>query len=151
MTVVPDPKDGNFLFGGGAQRCDQNLNVMASLGGTLPAADPSDPERKTWSLPEVFSPADEALYYSNQFVFRTRDPRTHVGEDQPRPGARASGGAEDARPGYRKGYRPADDGSIRSRVYDLAVAARRARMVWVGTDDGLIHVTTNDGAEVAGM
>ena len=82
MTVVPDPKDGNFLFGGDAQRCDQNLNVVASLGGVLPPADPSDPDRKTWSLPEVFSLADEALYYSNQFVFHTR-PGPYLAEDQP--------------------------------------------------------------------
>ena len=80
-TVVPDPKDGNILYGGGAGRCDQYFNTTASLGGTLPEADPNDPNRKTWTLPEVFSPADEALYYSNQFVFRSRDRWQIVGED----------------------------------------------------------------------
>lgn len=51
-------------------------------GGTAPTADAQypasildrdDPNRKTWTLPEVFSQADEALYYSNQFIFRSRD------------------------------------------------------------------------------
>ncbi len=71
MTVVPDPEDGNVLYGGG-QRCDQRINVEAALGGQLPPEDPDDLNRKTWSLPTVFSPhADKALYYSeNQFVFR---------------------------------------------------------------------------------
>ena len=72
-TVVPDPKDGNILYGAGAGRCDQNLNTAASLGGALPAPESDDPDRKTWTLPQVFSLADEALYYSNQFVMRSRD------------------------------------------------------------------------------
>src|ERR1022692_2761202 len=76
-TVIPDPKDGNILYGGGAGRCDQSFNTAASLGGQLPPPDPSDPNRKTWTLPEVFSQADEALYYSNQFVFRSRDRKTN--------------------------------------------------------------------------
>ncbi len=33
-TVVPDPKDGNILYGGGAGRCDQNLNIAAAAGRT---------------------------------------------------------------------------------------------------------------------
>jgi photosystem II stability/assembly factor-like uncharacterized protein len=71
-TVVPDPKDGNILYGGGAGRCDQALNI-ALPSGELPEADPKDPNRREWTALEVFSPADEALYYSNQFVFRSRD------------------------------------------------------------------------------
>ena len=43
------------------------------LAASCLAADPDDPNRKTWTLPQVFSQADEALYYSNQFVFRSRD------------------------------------------------------------------------------
>src|SRR6202007_1293293 len=72
-VVVPDPKDGNILYGSGAGRCDQTLNVAAPLGGELPPPDPANPNRKTWTLPQVFSLADEALYYANQFVFRSRD------------------------------------------------------------------------------
>ena len=74
-TVVPDPdpKHARTLYGGGAAVCDQQLNIALQPGGELPPPDPDDPNRKTWTLPETFSPADQALYYSNQFVFRTRD------------------------------------------------------------------------------
>ncbi len=146
MTVVPDPKDANFLFGGGAQRCDQNLNVMAPLGGTLPAADPGDPERKTWSLPEVFSPADEALYFSNQFVFRTRD--------RGRTWEKISPDLARVHPEVPKTLDPVTakdiDQPMTDRfgvVYTISPSPLDAKTVWVGTDDGLIHVTTNDGAE----
>ena len=40
---------------------------------SCPPRDPDDPNRKTWTLPQVFSQADEALYYANQFVMRSRD------------------------------------------------------------------------------
>src|SRR5690242_10291896 len=67
-TVLPDPKDGNILYGEGNQRCDQALNIALPVLGQFPPPDPNDPNRKTWTLPQVFSQADEALYYANQFV-----------------------------------------------------------------------------------
>ena len=72
-TVVPDPEDGDLLYGSGDQRCNRAANLPAPAGGKLPNADPSDPDRRTWTLPQVFSLADDALYYSNQFVMRSRD------------------------------------------------------------------------------
>ena len=72
-TVVPDPKDGNILYGGGERALRSDPKRAVPLGGELPPPDPADPNRKTWTLPQVFSQADEALYYSNQFVMRSRD------------------------------------------------------------------------------
>jgi photosystem II stability/assembly factor-like uncharacterized protein len=143
-TVVPDPKDGNILYGGGAGRCDQALNVPASLGGQLPPADPNDPNRKTWTLPEVFSAADEALYYSDQFVFRTRD--------HGKTWEKISGDLTRMNPAVPKTLDPVTakdiDQPMTDRfgvVYTIAPSPLSATTVWVGTDDGLIHVTTDDG------
>ena len=144
-TVVPDPQDGKILYGGGAGRCDQALNLPVSLGGDLPAADPDDPNRTTWTLPEVFSLADEALYYSNQFVFRTRDRgRTwkKISPDLSRTGPET--------PKNLDAVTARDiDQPMTSRfgvVYTVSPSPLQARTVWAGTDDGLIHVTTDDGA-----
>ena len=35
-TVVPDPKDGNLLYGNGDERCNQALNLPEPAGGKLP-------------------------------------------------------------------------------------------------------------------
>ena len=119
--MVPDPEDGNILYGGG-QRCDQHINVEAYLGGQLPAEDPDDLNRKTWTLPTVFSPKDEALYYSNQFVFRSRDRSKtweKISPDLARlnpPQARESGSA------HGEGYRSTDDGAFRRGVFDQPFA-----------------------------
>jgi photosystem II stability/assembly factor-like uncharacterized protein len=144
-TVVPDPKDGNLLYGSGDQRCDQALNLPSPAGGELPPPDSNDPNRKTWTLPQVFSAADEALYYSNQFVFRTRDRgRTwqKISPDLARP-----------HPEVPKTLDPVTAKDIDQPmidrfgvVYSIGPSPIDPKTVWVGTDDGLIHVTRDDGA-----
>jgi photosystem II stability/assembly factor-like uncharacterized protein len=142
-TVVPDPKDGNILYGGGSSSCDQALNTPRPMG-QLPAADPADPNRKTWTLPEIFSPADEALYYSNQFVFRSRD-RGKTWE-------KISGDLSRVKPAIPSTLDPITakdiDETMVDRfgvVYTLSPSPLSAKAVWVGTDDGLIQKTTDDG------
>ena len=143
-TVLPDPKDGNILYGSGNGKCDQNLNVALPGQGQLPPPDDSDPNRKTWTLPQVFSQADEALYYSNQFVMRSRD-RGKTWEkispdlarmNPPLPATLDKITATDI------------DEQMTSRfgvVYSIGPSPLQAGTVWVGTDDGLIHVTRDDG------
>ncbi len=142
-TVVPDPKQGNILYGGGAARCDQALNI-ALPAGSLPAPDQNDPNRREWTQPEVFSAADEALYFSNQFVFRSRD-RGRTWEkispdlsrvNPPMPPAIDTLTATDR------------DQVMKDRfgvVYSIGPSPREAATVWAGTDDGLIYVTRDDG------
>jgi photosystem II stability/assembly factor-like uncharacterized protein len=144
-TVVPDPKDGNLLYGSGDQRCDQALNLSASAGGELPPPDANDPNRKTWTLPQVFSQADEALYYSNQFVFRTRD--------RGRTWQKISPDLSRLHPEVPKTLDQVTakdiDQPMTDRfgvVYSIGPSPLDAKTVWVGTDDGLIHVTRDDGA-----
>ena len=145
-TVLPDPKDGNILYGGGAGRCDQALNVQVPLGGQLPAPDPADPNRKTWTLPQVFSQADEALYYANQFVMRSRDRGKtweKISPDLARVHPDVPGGLD---PVTAKDI----DEVMTDRfgvVYALAPSPLAATTVWAGTDDGLIYVTHDDGKQ----
>ena len=142
-TVVPDPKDGNILYGNGSGRCDQNLNI-AVPSGELPAPDPEDPNRKTWTLPQVFSQADEALYYSNQFVMRSRD-RGKTWE-------KISPDLARLHPPVPANLDPVTatdiDQPMTDRfgvVYSIGPSPLQATTVWVGTDDGLIYVTRDDG------
>ncbi|MGA7522888.1 MAG: hypothetical protein WBW84_10420 [Acidobacteriaceae bacterium] len=143
-TVVPDPTEPNILYGAGAGRCDQALNVPASLGGKLPPEDKSDPNRKTWTLPEVFSTADGALYYSNQFVFRSRD--------RGRTWEKISPDLTRVNPPVPANLDPVTakdiDEPMTDRfgvVYTIGPSPLSSTTVWVGTDDGLIQVTRDDG------
>jgi photosystem II stability/assembly factor-like uncharacterized protein len=143
-TVIPDPKDGNILYGSGAGRCDQRFNVAAPLGGQLPAPDPDNPNRKTWTLPQVFSQADEAMYYANQFVMRTRD--------RGRSWEKISPDLTRLHPAVPETLDPLTakdiDEPMTDRfgvVYSIGPSPLSANTVWVGTDDGLIQVTRDDG------
>ena len=143
-TMLPDPKDGNILYGAGAERCDQAMNVQVPLGGKLPEPDPTDPNRKTWTLPQVFSQADEALYYANQFVMRSRDRGKTWAKISPdlariNPDAPATLDAV---------TRTDIDQKMTDRfgvVYTLGPSPLDPKTLWAGTDDGLIHVTRDDG------
>ncbi len=144
-TVVPDPKDPDLLYGNGDQRCSQSLNLPVPEGGELPKLDPNDPNRKTWTLPEVFSQADDALYYSNQFVFRTRD--------RGKTWQKISPDLTRLNPPVPQTLDPVTakdiDEPMTDRfgvVYTIGPSPLDAKTVWVGTDDGLIYVTPDDGA-----
>jgi len=147
-TVVPDPENGDLLYGSGDQRCNRAANLPAPAGGKLPNADPSDPDRRTWTLPQVFSLADDALYYSNQFVFRTRDRGktwTKISPDLAR-----------LHPEVPPTLDPVTAKDIDQQmtgrfgvVYTIGPSPLDAKTVWAGTDDGLIHVTRDDGAHWA--
>ncbi len=143
-TPLPDPKDGNILYGSGTGRCDQALNSAVPMGGQLPPADPADPNRKTWTLPQVFSLADEALYYANQFIFRSRD-RGKTWE-------KISGDMARVNPPVPATLDPLTakdiDQAMTDRfgvVYTLGPSPLQAQTLWAGTDDGLIYVTRDDG------
>jgi photosystem II stability/assembly factor-like uncharacterized protein len=143
-TVLPDPKDGNILYGNGNGRCDQSLNISVPLGGQLPPPDPDDPNRKTWTLPQVFSQADEALYYANQFVMRSRD--------RGRTWEKISPDLARLNPPVPANLDPVTAKDIDQPmthhfgvVYTIGPSPLRATTVWAGTDDGLIHVTRDDG------
>ncbi len=145
-VVIPDPKDGNILYGGGAGRCDQALNVMASLGGALPKDDPADPARRTWTLPEIFSPVDEALYYANQFVMRSRD--------RGKTWATISPDLSRVKPELPKSLDPVTASNIDQKmterfgvVYSLAPSPLDGKLLWAGTDDGLLWVSRDDGGK----
>ena len=144
-TVLPDPKDADLLYGNGDQRCNNALNVAEPEGGHIPPSDKSDPYRRTWTLPQVFSQADDALYYANQFIFRTRD-RGQTWE-------KISPDLSRVNPPMPANLDPVTakdiDEDMTDRfgvVYSLGPSPLDAKTVWAGTDDGLIYVTRDDGA-----
>ena len=110
----------------------------------MPPPDAGDPNRKTWTLPEVFSQADEALYYSNQFVMRSRDRGRTWEKISPDLARRNPAVPANLDPLTAKDI----DQPMTERfgvVYTISPSPLRATMVWAGTDDGLIHVTRDDG------
>ena len=136
-----DPLHPGIIFGGTGTRFDLESNTPMS-GTTAPVS--PEPARADWTQPLVISKADpSAMYYASQFLFRTTDGAktwTQVSGDLTRPdaGIPATLDATAAAQVDRNGKRGV--------IYTISPSPLQAAMLWVGTDDGLIHVSTDTGA-----
>jgi photosystem II stability/assembly factor-like uncharacterized protein len=136
-----DPLHPGIIHGGTGARFD--LEANAAVPGTTAPRSP-EPARTDWTQPLVFSKADpKALYYANQFLFKTTDGAqswTQVSPDLTRP--------DPGVPATLDPVAAADFDPARGRrgvIYAVAPSPLRAPMVWLGTDDGLMHLTVDDG------
>jgi photosystem II stability/assembly factor-like uncharacterized protein len=142
--IAPDPLDTDVLYGGGfggsvvrfSLTTDQTQVIAPAL------AHPGD-YRSAWTLPAVFSPRNpRQLYFGTQVLFRTSDGGNTwqvlspdlTREDPGVPTTLDGVTAADAPKGKRRGV-----------IYTIAPSPFDEREIWVGTDDGLIQVTRDDG------
>jgi photosystem II stability/assembly factor-like uncharacterized protein len=140
--TAPDPLHPEILFGGDVTKCDV---VTGELRDVSPELDRQGPFRRTWTLPLVFSEADpHALYFSDQFLFKTLDGGNRwsqispdlTREDPGVPSNLDEAAAADAPWGKRRGV-----------IYTIAPSpiSAHADLIWIGTDDGYIQKTVDGG------
>lgn len=136
-----DPLNPGVVYGGTGGRYDLSTNTP--IPGTSAPKSP-EKERADWTQPLVVSKADpRAVFYANQFLFRTTDGARswkQVSPDLTRPdaGIPATLDATAAAAVDRNGKRGV--------IYTIAPSPLKLETLWVGTDDGLIHLTTDAGA-----
>ena len=141
-VTAGDSLHPGIIFGGTGQRFDLENNI-AIRGTAEPMVPEGETARADWTQPLVFSRADpRALYYANQYLFKTTDGAkswTKISPDltRPDPGIPSTLDAAAAAQVDRNGKRGV--------IYTIAPSPLRAPMIWIGTDDGLIQLTTNDG------
>jgi photosystem II stability/assembly factor-like uncharacterized protein len=137
-----DPLNPGIVYGGDGARWNLETNTPIE-GTTRPQVPPPARARSDWTQPLVFSKADpHALYYANQFLFRTTDGAktwTRISPDltRPDPGVPATLDATAAA--------ATDLNGKRGVIYTIAPSPLRADMIWIGTDDGYIQLTTDGG------
>ncbi|HEX4628701.1 MAG TPA: hypothetical protein VH137_07920 [Gemmatimonadales bacterium] len=149
-SIAPDPLNPDLVYGGdvygGVHRFDRitgqshDISPWPASSFGLPM-----PERKyrfTWTSPLVFDRVDRhTLYLGAQVVLRTTDGGLHweaISPDLTGAGRLASTdtGAPTVANAARRGY---------GVVYAIAPSPRAAGLLWVGSDDGLIHRTVDGG------
>jgi photosystem II stability/assembly factor-like uncharacterized protein len=139
--TAPDPLNPDIVYGGTVEKCNVQTGKIDRIS---PEVDLPTPPRHTWTLPLVFSPADpHSLYFSDQYLFKTTDGGNHwtrISDDMTRenpgvpPNLDAATAADAPPQSKRLGV-----------IYSIAASAVRAPLLWIGTDDGYIHVTQDDG------
>ena len=138
--VAPDPVNAGVIYGGSVARQEFGEEEVQSMPPML--LHPGE-YRRTWTLPLVFSNLDpHVLYFSAQVLFRTADGGNSwqqispdlTREDAGVPAKLDAPTAADVPPGQRHGV-----------IYTIAPSPIKAGEIWVGTDDGLIHLTRDEG------
>jgi len=141
--TAPDPLHPEILYGGTGSRWNNITGASQNLSPERGAQ--GGPFRHDWTQPLVFSPADpHALYFANQYLYKTTnggEAWTQISPDLTRedPGVPPNldaAAAADA---------PQGQGTRRGVIYTIAPSPMRAPLVWIGTDDGYIQVTPDDG------
>ena len=136
-----DPLHPGIIFGATGERYDLDTNTPVH-GTTAPKS--TEPARADWTQPLVISKANQhAMYYASQFLFKTTDAAkswVQISPDltRPDPGAPPTLDPTAAAQVDRNGKRGV--------IYTVAPSPLEAPTVWIGTDDGYIQLTTDDGA-----
>jgi photosystem II stability/assembly factor-like uncharacterized protein len=135
-----DPLHPGVIFGGTGQRYDLELNIP--VPGTTSPTTPGD-DRGDWTQPLVISRADpRALYYASQYLYKSTDSAktwTKISADLTRPDPGMPPNLDEAAREHT------DRNGKRGVIYALTPSPLVVPMIWAGTDDGLIHLTMNDG------
>ena len=144
--IATDPLDPNILYGGSFGSDVVRYNLATGEGQDIaPSLTHPGSYRRTWTLPLVISPRDpHELYFSNQILFRTKDGGQTwqvlspdlTREDPGVPPNLDASAAGNVDPGV---------GKRRGVIYSISPSPLVAGEIWVGTDDGLIQVTRDDG------
>jgi hypothetical protein len=140
-NVAPDPKDTNVIFGGRVSRLDLRTDQTREIDPIL--AYP-ELQRTVWTMPLAFSRRDpRVLYFADQRLYRTEDGGAHwlvISPDLSR---------EDPEVPKTLDAATVDDnenlGPRRGVIYSIAPSRRLDGDLWVGTDDGLVWRTRDQG------
>jgi Sortilin, neurotensin receptor 3, len=140
-NIAPDPNDPDVIYGGRVSRLDLRTRQTRNIDPTL--AYP-DHHRRTWTLPLAFSVRDpKVLYFANQKLYRTADQGEHwdiISPDLTRddPGTPGNLDAPTTALHLQMGPR-------RGVIYAIAPSRLADHDIWVGTDDGKVWRTRDEG------
>ncbi len=132
--ILPDPVDAQIVYGGSTggelYRFNTKTGQVQDVSPTPAALGVKVAHRYPWTTPIAFSfQAPHALYQASQFLMKTADGGHSWKVISPdltlRPGEKEAG--------------------AQGVVYTIAPSPKVAGTIWIGTDNGLVQLTTNEG------
>jgi photosystem II stability/assembly factor-like uncharacterized protein len=137
---APDPLDPDIIYGGKLTRYDRRTNQVQSV---LPNPFRTDDFRMIRTQPVLFSPLNpHLLFFAANTLWQTSDGGRHWTQISPDLTRKtfevpASVGKYRAQPSAQPRQRGV--------IYAVAPSPLDKNRIWAGTDDGLIHLTTDGG------
>ncbi len=147
--IAIDRLDEDILYGtsydGSVVRCDQRTGVRQDISPE--AAWPDSTFRVSWTMPIVTSDADaHAVYFGDQYLFETRDRGQSWKKISPDLTRKAPGVPPNLDSATAHDQTAAERAGTRwGVIYSIAPSPLDSAEVWVGTDDGLVWVTSDGG------
>ena len=139
--VVPDPLDPDIVYGGKLTRYDRRT---AQAQNILPKPFRAPDFRMLRTQPIVFSPVDpHVLYFAANTLWKTKDGGRNWDQISPDL-TRKTFEIPESIGKYRS--QPTAQATQRGVIYAVAPSLLDINLIWAGTDDGLIHRTTDGGA-----
>jgi photosystem II stability/assembly factor-like uncharacterized protein len=139
--AAPDPLDPDIIYGGrSVTRFDRRTGQVQNVG---PKPIRSADHRTVRTQPVLFSPVDpHILYFAANMLWKT----TNGGQSWQKISPDLTRKTWEAPASVGK-YRNTDAAkpSQRGVIYTVAPSYLDVNRIWVGTDDGLIHVTVDGG------
>jgi photosystem II stability/assembly factor-like uncharacterized protein len=139
--VTPDPLDPEIVYGGKLTRYDRRTGQAQNI---LPKPFRSAEFRMVRTEPVIFSPVDpHVLYFAANTLWKTKDGGQSW--EQISPDLTRKTFDVPANVGkYRS--QPTAQPAQRGVIYTIAPSPLDINRIWAGTDDGLVHLTTDGGA-----
>jgi hypothetical protein len=136
--VVADPLDPDIIYGGKLSRYDRRTGQPQNI---LPLALRTADFRMVRTQPVVFSPKDpHLLFFSGNTLWQTRDGGRNWQQISPD----LTRKTYDLPASIGK-YREEAEVKQRGVIYAVAPSPLDVKRIWAGTDDGLIHLTSDGG------
>ena len=142
--VAPDPLDRNLVYGAGRLEVSKFHWDTGQVEMVSPVPQASPKYRAVRTMPLMFSPVDpHVLYYGTNILFKTTDGGHSWQEISPDLGRTQAGIPANL------GKLPPKDAEAaekqRGVIYALAPSPKSLPVLWAGTDDGLVWLTTDGG------
>lgn len=143
--MFADPADPDYLYaeaqGGTIGRVNRHTHEVRSI---QPTAGYNEKLRWNWNTPIALSPNDKnTVYIGAQFLFRTRDHGQSW--DRISPDLTTNDPAKQKQ--EESGGVTVDNSAAETNttIYSISESPKQAGLIWVGTDDGNLQVTRDDG------
>ena len=138
--VVADPLDPDIIYGGKLTRYDRRTHQAQSI---LPQPFRTSDFRMIRTQPILFSPLDpHLLLFATNYLWQTRDGGQHWTQLSPDL-TRATFEVPASVGKFRS--QPTAQPRQRGVIYAVGPSPLDKNRIWAGTDDGLVHLTTDDG------
>ena len=138
--VTPDPLDPDIVYGGKLTRYDRRTGQAQNI---LPKLFRAPDFRMLRTQPVIFSPVDpHVLYFATNTLWKTRDGGRNWQQISPDL-TRKTFELPETIGKYRT--QPTAQPTQRGVIYAVGPSPLDSKRIWAGTDDGLVHVTSDGG------